>query len=226
MEEYVEIVIRANVPPQHPVQHAYLVAQAEAAAPAVINAGAMMIRSGVTQVLAIQDIDAGIGKDPNRPNQPANGFQGVEVWLNGLTHLGVLEEQIMRVQGARVGGSYNPKNINTYTELMALCRRLAEINVTQIILVAPDFHLPRAMVSFITALRDLGLPDIWAWGRAVAVAPWSEQIVHSQGVLGGSVREIVEQEILKYAGPNRYQNLAPLDQVIEYFNRRDTAFMV
>jgi hypothetical protein len=66
-----------------------------------------------------------------------------------------------------------------------------------------------------------GVPPIVLRPHAVKIGSWDTKIVHSQGTLSASVHELLESECGKVHGPKRYQNLLPLEEVIEYLNWRD-----
>lgn len=200
----------------------YAVAQAQASAQSVIDAAAGCAASQVI----ICGADAGIGKDPTRPNEPANGYEGWESWSRRLVNGGVPPRRIAMTVGARVNGGYTAKGLNTLTEMKALVALLTSISMMEVTLIAPVFHLPRAMVSFITALRARQMQDgggmfIKAQGHPVSAGNWTQSLVHSQGSQAGTIEGIAQAELAKISGEKRYCNLLPLSEVIAYFNERD-----
>ncbi len=151
--------------------------------------------------------------------EKGNGYEGGGHWTTELIRAGVRISNVIGMPGARIGP--RPQDCNTLTEMMALMRFLAEEHIEEVVVVAPNFHLPRVITSFVTALGAVGGPFIKAWGHSADVGSWNNSIIHSQGVLAGTVRHIWETECIKLNGPARYPNLAPLEEVLWYLDRRD-----
>lgn len=203
----------------------YAVSEAEASRIPVVFKSVELVENGTCPKVIVSAADAGVGMNPALPGLPANGYEGGDVWKANLMNVGVPESKIEMMYGARIGESYEAKDFNTLTEMCALVRHLRTSGDKRVILVAPDFHLPRVMVSFVTALLAQPGSAIWAWGCPVSVKNWNAQLVHSQGSLAGTVAEIFSAECSKIAGPKRFGNLATLDKVLWYLNERDVMFI-
>lgn len=154
--------------------------------------------------------------------EPGNGYEGGEMWANRLYGAGVPETSVIFMGGARVGEVGDPASCNTLTEMCALVKHLNAMGENMVLLIAPNFHLPRVLTSFVTALAEEGKSFISAWGIPANVGDWGEKIVHSQGVLAGSVRELFQSEIGKISGSKRYPNLVEIEEVIKYLDERDS----
>jgi hypothetical protein len=220
-----ELLARCGASNVGEVLACYAVSEAEASRIPVIFKSAELIENGTCPKVIVSAADAGVGKNPALPDQPANGYEGGDVWVANLKSMCVPDSKIDMMYGARVNGSYEAKDFNTLTEMCALVRHLRTAGDRRVILVAPDFHLPRVMVSFVTALLTQPGEAIWAWGCPVSVKNWDAQLVHSQGSLAGTVAEIFSAECSKIAGPKRFGNLATLDKVLWYLNERDALFI-
>ncbi len=187
----------------------YLVSQAAFAATFVLAAGATLFHFGGYQKILICGAEAG------------NGYEGRDNWLDRLHELGIPRDRIDFTIGARVGGGHSPFEFNTLTEVSALVEYMqAHHNGEHVTLVAPEFHLPRVMVTLVSVLRERLSQVCTPWGYSVAVGNWKESIVHSQGSFSGSIQEIFKAEMNKIQGVNRYKNLAPLSEVLEYLDNR------
>ena len=147
--------------------------------------------------------------------ETAHGYAGFEHSLRQLQTLGVDACCVVpiSVEGA----------VNTYTEAQALarhCRTMAgDLEIT-----APPFHIVRAFMTTITALRNEGVRHR-VFARMGTPVRWGDVVTHSQGTLRATRADLLASELRRI---DRYRDeefgrLATAREVLEYLSWRDLA---
>ena len=81
---------------------------------------------------------------------PLSGYIGFEELQNILVHKYKIDYRMI----VAVPFLYQHENmINTYTESKSLCEYLYKKDIKDLIILAPVFHLPRAVISFVSVLK-------------------------------------------------------------------------
>jgi hypothetical protein len=143
-----------------------------------------------------------------------HGYDGFEASCKRLRALGWSDES--PIQKILVDGV-----VNTLSEAQALVNRMKSVE-GDVGIVAPPFHIVRAFVTTITALKESGQE------RRIYALPgtpleWGERVRHSQGELIGTRSELLQSELSrlqKYRTPE-FGNLLSPREVLEYLNWRD-----
>lgn len=201
----------------------YLLAEAASAMRPTLEGGADLYLKAIARRLFINGMPAGIGLNPAQPHEPANGYAGGDVWRYCLMNDGVPATAIAYItEDMRRGGRWEPQFCNTRNELLVVAQHMKDKGIRRITMVAPDFHVLRAAVTWATAVTEV-CPDDPIWCHFHEVSVPRGQITHSQGTQEGTWAEIMAAELAKISGPERYGNLISLADVLAYFRARDLA---
>lgn len=141
-----------------------------------------------------------------------HGYAGFDVTVERLKSCGWSNE--MPIVKCDTNG-----NVNTPSEARALVR-YAQVVGGDIGIVAPAFHLLRAFMTTVTAIGD---GDLRVYAIPGAPLRWSEQVVHSQGVLRNTRVGLLGDELKrleKYRTPE-YGGMLSAAQVLRYLKWRD-----
>lgn len=160
-----------------------------------------LANTGSMESLGIADGDLG------------HGYDGFDASITRLTSLG-WKDQVPIVK-FDVGS-----NVNTMSEAVLLAKR-AQGMQGDIGVVAPPFHMPRAFMTTITALK--GIPTRVYSLPGVSLS-WMEQATHSQGTLTNTRAGLLGDELnrLEKYRASEFGNMLSAQKVLEYLNWRDT----
>jgi hypothetical protein len=143
----------------------------------------------------------------------SEGYAGFGVWKDRLIEMGIEGNQIL---SAHLCADDN----NTLTEAEAVVKFAKRSNSKSMIVSATPFHQIRA---FMTTVRVTlaEYPQLKVYSLPGEALPWSEMVIHSQGLLPAKRSELIAAE---FAGINEYSqkgDLISFDKVIAYLNQRD-----
>ncbi len=146
-----------------------------------------------------------------------HGYEGFDYSVGRLRMLG-WKSQVPLVK-LDVGG-----NVNTGSEaakLAAYMKAYAGRGSTDLAVIAPAFHLPRAFMTTVTALHNAGVV-LRVYPIAGVPLPWLQEAAHSQGAkntrAGWLTGEL--QRLEKYRAPE-FGNMLSAKEVLDYLDWRD-----
>lgn len=138
-----------------------------------------------------------------------SGYLGAETWRAELALRGIHEHEIVEIPRTAEAIS------NTFTEAVELVRYAKAHGWKRVICVAPEFHLPRAYLGIVTALRT-EYPALLAYPHPGMRLPWKNRpVAHSQGVTRGTRAELVYGEFERIV---KYDNLLHPIEAIRYLD--------
>ena len=150
---------------------------------------------------------------------PLSGYIGFEELQNILVHKYKIDYRMI----VAVPFLYQHENmINTYTESKSLCEYLYKKDIKDLIILAPVFHLPRAVISFVSVLIK-EFPNekhINIYSLAGNLNNWTTvEYIHSQGTLRGTVNELILSEMKRIECYTKKGDLLPIDKILEYIQK-------
>lgn len=147
-----------------------------------------------------------------------SGFSGFRSWKEYLlARPHVPAHALVGVTGSAYVDDEGTIRVHSGTEAQAAIRYAKQEGLRSLALVAPEFHIARAFMHFVTAALS-EYPELQIWPIAGEPLPWDEIVVHSQGTQRDTRRAIAEAEYKKIF---TYKELASLDAVLSYMNSRD-----
>ncbi len=145
---------------------------------------------------------------------PKSGYPGFSSWKN---ELGKLEIQSNKIVGVELINNYS---LNTLIESEAFIHYAAQKKFNSLYVVSSPFHQLRAFMTMVTvALRYY--PDILIFSYLGMSLPWLDRVVHSQGTLSGTRKDLIKAEFDRIVKYQRKGDLASEREIIDYLNRRD-----
>jgi hypothetical protein len=146
-----------------------------------------------------------------------SGYPGATQCRHGLQESGLPTESIT---GVPVEAT---TSLNTLIESEALVRFARDQAFTSLIVVSPPFHQLRAFMTAVTvALEEY--PQLSIYSHPGATQPWMEAVIHSQGTLQASRRQLIQEELGRISTYQDKGDLTRFEDVLDYMNRRDMAF--
>ena len=112
------------------------------------------------------------------------------------------------------------EGINTLSEARALAD-WGRSHSGDIGIVAPAFHLARAFMTTVSAIRE---DPVRVYAYPGVAIPWSERVVHSQGKLSNTRAGLLGDELQRLEKYRAAEcgNLMSARQVLDYLNWRDS----
>lgn len=143
-----------------------------------------------------------------------HGYPGFTAWRNNLLGRGVPSDAIDKV--------IIPVHIkpNTLTEAEAFVRYAKENNWKNIYIASGQLLQFRAFISMVSVIRREH-QELYIYNQRCEVLDWTKGVVHSQGILRGVRRDIIDVEWQKI---NKYYDkgdLVGLGEVLRYLDERD-----
>jgi len=201
----IEIIFRTLCDPFSDIQAdaAYLFGQTSKNQEAVFETGIDLIKRDRVDKLLIPD------------SPPRGGYPGYDAWYQALIAYGLDGSKIIGIPT----GSY--PNLNTLVEAQTLVRYAQEKEMTNLFVVAPPFHQPRAFMTTVTvALAEF--PELRIYNRVGTALPWNENVTHSQGTLRAPRSELIQHELERIERYQHKGDLATADEILTYLNWRDS----
>jgi len=157
------------------------------------------------------------GPDPNDARFKRSGFPGYEQWAKKLKSNFGLETVPLE--------PLDKNNLNTYTEAQALVRTSKEGGPKSWYIVVAPFHMLRAFISA-ASVAIKKEPSLKIFAYSGAEQDWDEKVVHSQGVLIDTRRNLIKHELKKI---KIYSTLGYLlkrpKKILEYLSRREGIYL-
>jgi peptidoglycan hydrolase-like protein with peptidoglycan-binding domain len=201
-----ELIIRTlcDTLPAAPLDGLFLFGQTEDNQVAAFEAAQLLLQSGRTpRVLCL-----GTG--------PMSGYPGYEAWRQELGKLGIGEEQLQPVPPVPA----DTQMLHTFIEAQSAIRYARKQGFKKLVVTAAPFQQPRAFMTAVTlALREY--PELYLYSLPGKPLPWQEEVKHSQGEVLGTRAELIAGEMDRIKTYYAKGDLASVDEVLDYLNRRD-----
>lgn len=198
-------------PRRGPFKLAYLYANTLSNEDSMFIRAVELANAGATESLGTSEGDLGFG------------YEGFDHSVQRLKAFGLKDE--IPVQKFNVGG-----NVNTSSEAKLLAEYAKSIagggrGGGDIAVIAPQFHVIRAFMTTVTALKRNGDIPVRVYAVPGVPLPWLEEAVHSQGTVKLKRSELLVSELQrleKYRAPE-FGGMLSAQEVINYLDWRDTA---
>lgn len=151
---------------------------------------------------------------------PISGYPGYESWKNALVSSGVEEgllEPVSRV-------SADNDILHTGFEAKSLMVHAREKQYKHIIVTASPFQQPRAFMAAVTAALKT-YPELYLYSQPGNAMPWKEEVLHSQGKVQAARAGLIAGEMKRIQKYHEIGDLASVEEVIVYLNKRDTGYI-
>jgi hypothetical protein len=146
---------------------------------------------------------------------PTNGYPGYEAWKKKLIQAGVAEQQIAGVP------MLPAPVLHTLVEAESVMSYAKQQNFQAMYVTAAPFHQPRAFMTAVTAALRI-YPELKIFSQTGIPLPWLEEAVHSQGKTTGTRKQLITGEMERIEKYQKQGDLATVEQVLDYLNRRDS----
>ena len=147
---------------------------------------------------------------------PISGYPGFSSWTNELNKSGIQSNDIVGVELMKTN------SLNTLIESEAIIKCAAQKKYRSLYVVSSPFHQLRAFMTLVTvALRYY--PEILIFSYTGISLPWLDKVVHSQGTLSGTRKDIIKAELERIEKYKQKGDLSSEIKIIEYLNKRDRA---
>ncbi len=147
---------------------------------------------------------------------PISGYPGFSSWTDELIKSGIQSNDIVGVELLKTN------SLNTLIESEAIIKYAAQKKYRSLYVVSSPFHQLRAFMTLVTvALRCY--PEIRIFSYTGISLPWLEKVVHSQGTLFGTRKDILKAEFERIEKYKQKGDLSSEIEIIEYLDKRDRA---
>ena len=147
---------------------------------------------------------------------PISGYPGFSSWTDELNKSGIQSDDIVGVELSRTN------SLNTLIESEAIIKYAAQKKYRSLYVVSSPFHQLRAFMTLVTvALRYY--PEILIFSYTGISLPWLEKVVHSQGTLSGTRKDIIKAEFERIEKYKQKGDLSSEIEILEYLNKSDRA---
>ena len=147
---------------------------------------------------------------------PISGYPGFGRWKEALFRSGVGEGHVEPVPPVPADTDI----LHTGIEANSLAVFAKERQCRRVIVTASPFQQPRAYMAAVTAaLRSY--PELYIYSLPGKALPWKEEVVHSQGEVQDARAGLIAGEMERIRKYHAIGDLASVDEVIAYLNRRD-----
>jgi len=140
--------------------------------------------------------------------------------------LDILER--INVRGVKRLPFRKQRSVNMLNEADNVVRSCLAANVSALLLVAPPFHLPRALLTTLSALKRLRVvpsaPRLHVYSVAGGRSGggwWGEAAAHSQGAVGGTRTELVSGELDRIVSYAAKGDLISPTEALQLLDERD-----
>lgn len=152
---------------------------------------------------------------PHWPNQR-------QKWAQTLTTGGVQRENIIIIPVLKDWSFADPKKwpLNTYSELVCAIEYAKIHQWKKIGVTAAPFHQLRAFVTAVSVALRL-YPEIKVYSRPGNPLSWTQEVVHSQGILRATRSQLIKHELDRIERYHIKGDLVSAREVLDYLNQRD-----
>mmetsp|Transcript_1927 Transcript_1927/g.6200 ORF Transcript_1927/g.6200 Transcript_1927/m.6200 type:complete len:251 (+) Transcript_1927:146-898(+) len=173
-----------------------------------VAAGAAMARAALPP--GIQTLLLGLENEKLEPPTPCYG--GPQVLEELLDREGLSHERL----------PYELPYANTLTEAETVIRECQRQNAMALVVVAPPFHMPRALLTFLSVCaREMPALHVYAAAGGTAPGWWNAEVVHSQGVVRGVRTDLVQGEVERMRRYCAKGDLLTPREALQLLARRD-----
>lgn len=151
---------------------------------------------------------------------PMSGYPGFEVWKEAMVRAGVGEELLEPVPPVQA----DPHMLHTGIEAESLVAHALKQQYRRLIVAASPFQQPRAFMTAVTAALK-SYPSLELYSYPGKAQPWKEEVLHSQGKVQAARAGLVTGEMKRIVNYHEKGDLAAVEDVIIYLNKRDTGYL-
>ena len=148
---------------------------------------------------------------------PVSGYPGFSVWRSELSKIGIQSNKIVGVELMKIN------SLNTLIESEAIINYAVQKGYHSLYVVSSPFHQLRAFMTLVTVTLRY-FHDLLIFSYTGITLPWLDKVVHSQGTLSGTRKDLIKAEFDRIDKYQRKGDLASEREIIEYLNRRDRGF--
>lgn len=198
-----ELLVRAlcDVRPNYPSDGAYLYCQTQSNQQSLFHTARFLVENSFTTKILILQTEA------------KGGFPGFNEWKPQLQAAGITEEQIEGVEAGQLS------LLNTLVESEALIRSAKKMGYNSLFVIAPPFQQLRAFMTAATVvLREY--PELKLYSYPAQAMSWHEFVVHSQGTLMATRKDLIHSEFDRIARYQKKGDLASYKEVLQYLDAR------
>lgn len=205
-----ELIIRTlcDTLPEEPADALFLFGQTEDNQESVLAAARQLLQQ--KQAKKILLLNSG----------PISGWPGFESWKKALIRAGVGEEMLEPVPPVPADTNI----LHTGIEAESLVAHALKQRYKHLIVTAAPFQQPRAFITAVTAALQ-SYPELHLYSHPGKALPWKEEVVHSQGKVQAARAGLVAGEMKRIQKYHEKGDLASVEDVIIYLNKRDTGFL-
>ncbi|MBC5772851.1 YdcF family protein [Pontibacter sp. KCTC 32443] len=150
--------------------------------------------------------------------KPMSGYPGGANWKETMMALGMPEDKLELILPLPA----NTKLLHTGIEANSMVKHAKEQGYRKVIVTAAPFQQPRAVMAAVTAAIRL-YPELQIYSLPGKPLPWQEVAVHSQGKTESTRAGLIAGEMKRIAKYTEQGDLATVQEVLDYLNRRDVA---
>jgi hypothetical protein len=148
--------------------------------------------------------------------EPMSGYPGYENWKLAFNKFGVAEDMIEPVPPV----PEDTAMLHTRIEAESLINHAKKQNYKTLIVTAAPFQQPRAFMAAVTAAMR-AYPELYLYSCPGKALPWREEVTHSQGEVQDTRAGLVEGEMERIQKYHAKGDLASVEEVLDYLNKRD-----
>ena len=150
---------------------------------------------------------------------PMSGYIGFDKVKNILVHKYNIDYRVI----IPIPFLYENDNmINTYNESLSVVKYLYNNCVEDLIVLAPVFHLPRAIITLVSVIIKNYSKNTYinVYSLASNYDNWTTKVFsHSQGKLTGTINKLFESEMKKITDYTNKGDLIEIDRILEYLQK-------
>lgn len=205
-----ELIIRTlcDTLPEEPADALFLFGQTEDNQESVLAAAQQLLQQKRVKKLLFLN------------TRPISGYPGFQSWKEALVTMGVEEELVEPVPSLPADTDI----LHTGIEAESMVAHVLKQQYKSIIVSASPFQQPRAFMAAVTAALKI-YPELELYSYAGKALPWKEEVVHSQGKVQAARAGLVSGEMKRIRNYHEKGDLASVEDVIIYLNKRDTGYL-
>lgn len=151
---------------------------------------------------------------------PVSGYLGFDSWKKALVSSGVEEELLEPVEPVK---AYTDM-LHTGIEAESLVAHARKQEYKSLIVTASPFQQPRAFMAAVTAALQ-SYPELYIYSHPGKTLPWKEEAMHWQGKVQAARAGLIPGEMKRIQNYHAKGDLASVEDVIIYLNKRDTGYL-
>jgi hypothetical protein len=147
---------------------------------------------------------------------PLSGYPGYAIWKKQLGLLGIGDAILEPVPPVPAGTPL----LHTRIEAESMVLHARKQGYKSLVVTAAPFQQPRAFMTAVTLALQV-YPELYLYSMPGKALPWQDEVKHSQGKLEATRAGLIAGEIERINCYHKQGDLASVDQVLDYLNRRD-----